>query len=198
MQTLESFKKEYEKSIFISYDRNSLKDFLLVAVLTKMLDEARIQVQTAEHESLIGYKYDEIPQKIISTTDTTIAIISESSLHAKYNNQESVQSLMYEFVNQRPYLAILIDDTLKKHSFPHEVFEIIDQELGVVETERAKMARKNYPTTIHDSARKVLENQKKYLETVLLYIQGIDCFDFTSPDKLRINLPKLIARIKGK
>lgn len=181
--------------VFISYNH---ADLYWAEKIKEALERHDIQVTIDIEEFQFGDSIEDSITKAIRNTDYTILIVSEHSLQSPWIIQEFIEVYRHQTVKQqKKFLPIRIDDTCYQRGIDIKIAkERIDPEIKklselVNETNAAGLDPEPYNQEI-----KQLRNLRNTLGSLLGELRKRLVADFTSEDKFRRNLRKLLKNIR--
>lgn len=178
-------------TVFISYSR---KDEKWMVRLKSALEKQGIPVIIDEIALQFGDNIEANLKQLVRETAVTISIISQNSLLSDWVGIESVETLLHErFENkQTKFLPVIIDKQIMEDSFYIAAIEEIDKNINRLQELTNKATRLNVTTKIYDAKRARLGDLRKNLDEILTRIRESVAADFTSEEKIKQNLSKLL------
>ena len=115
------------KKVFISYSHQD-KEFAYK--IKEELENRKFRVFIDEREWEIDDNITELVDRMITSSDLTLAIISKNSLRSKWVIKEAMDTFAIERVeHKKKYVAGFIDEEFRDPRFYNEVVEQIDKEI---------------------------------------------------------------------
>jgi len=184
---------ERRKKVFISY---SHKDGRFVRKLVPTLEKAQIPV-TVDWKSLrLGDNIDEFVAKSIRGTETTVLVISKNSLRSPWVMAEFLETLMFEYVEDRKrLLPVYLDRKILDPNLYLEIDSDIQAKIDETNGRIIEALNRNIPISFYGDIRERLLNLKNNLDKALRKIRGALIADFSTEPKLQENLPKLLNEL---
>lgn len=182
------------QKVFMSYNHND-KDF--ANKLKTALEAEDIDV-TIDIESMkFADNIQDFIEKSIRENDITISVISQNSLKSSWVMMETLESFMYEKVEQKKrFIPIFIDQKLFEDEFLFDVVDEIDERLAKLQSLTTKASQRNLSTAKYDSERSRLTKLRANIGDVLAELNNMLVADFSSDESFERNLPTLVTLIK--
>ena len=183
-----------QSTIFISY---SQKDMDFVKNLKQRLEAANIGVTIDLEAAKIGDNLQNFIETAVRENQFTVTVISKNSLQSVWVMAESLENFMYEKVEQKKrFLPIYIDKSVFDDEFFLETAGMVNGEIEKLIEKSKKAYELRVGTEPYDTKRKRLETLRNNLGTIFNTLRERLSADFSSPEKIAENFPKLIQVIK--
>ncbi len=183
-----------QKTVFISYNHhdsaiaNRLKEKLAAANIKVIIDSERMQA---------GEDIKEFIEKSVSETDTTISLVSATSLLSAWVAMESINTFYHEKTNtKKKFIACFISDDFFKRNFTDEALDHIDGE--VKEIQNLISARMEKNRSIRDLQNELTRNTelRNNMDEIVRRLRESLCIDIRD-EKLESNFNKITEAVNS-
>lgn len=183
------------KRVFISYSHQDMK---FAKKLKGALEAHGVKINIDIETLKFGDEIQSFIDQSMRETDFTISIVSKNSLKSAWVIVESLESLIYEKVEQsKKFVPVFIDMSFLEDAFQSELIEGVENSITTLNKEISKLSKKFLPTTNLENKRAKLIELRHNIDKVLLKLNQSLVADFSSERKFKQNLPKLIEQINS-
>jgi hypothetical protein len=193
-QTTPIIRNTIQKTVFISYNHhdsetaNKLKEKLSAQNIQVVIDSERMQA---------GEDIKEFIEKSVRETETTISLVSATSLLSAWVAMESINTFYHEKTNaQKKFIACFITDDFFKRDFTDRALDYIDGEIKEIQNlVTARMEKNRSIRDLQNELTRFTELRNNMDEIVRRLRESL-CIDIRD-EKLESNFNKIINTVNS-
>ncbi|MEM6297809.1 MAG: toll/interleukin-1 receptor domain-containing protein [Bacteroidota bacterium] len=181
-------------SIFISYNH---KDYEKVAPIVERLKEEGFEVIIDREAMQTGEQIKAFILRAVRESGLILSMLSRNSLASPWVSYEFVLGEIQQDLAQNHFWSLSIDpDVFGKPNLIDELYDLAEERLEQMKQKRSERDQKNRGTVDLDPDIERQRDHHHHLDKRFKQIKENLTLDFSSPEKLTQNLPKLIEDLK--
>jgi ribonuclease HII len=183
-----------EKTVFISYNHHDIE---IANRLKEKLNAENIKVLIDSENMQAGEDIKEFIEKCVRETDSTISLVSATSLLSAWVAMESINTFYHEKSNtNKKFIACFVTEDFFKRNFTDEALDHIDAEIKEIQSLITSRMEKN--RSIRDLQNELtrMTELRNNMDEIVRRLRESLCIDIRD-EKLESNFSKITSAVNS-